>query len=81
MFTQPEPTGQYAVGTIARELTDEQRDETLSAEEGGKRKLMVNVWYPADPDQTEGKPKEHYPQHWAKRSALYSDCRSSYSAM
>ncbi|MEK4007542.1 alpha/beta hydrolase family protein [Paenibacillus sp. FSL H3-0333] len=61
MFTQPEPTGQYAIGTIARELTDEQRDETLSAEEGGKRKLMVNVWYPADPDQTEGKPKEHYP--------------------
>lgn len=61
MFTQPEPTGQYAIGTIVRELTDEQRNETLNAEEDGKRKLMINVWYPADPDQTEGKPKEHYP--------------------
>lgn len=59
MFTLPEPTGHYAIGTTARELTDESRDETKGP--GGKRRLMVNVWYPADPAQTEGKPKEHYP--------------------
>lgn len=61
MFTLPEPTGHYAIGTIARELTDESRDESLGPEAGGKRRLMVNVWYPADPAQTAGKPKEHYP--------------------
>ncbi|MEK3877080.1 alpha/beta hydrolase family protein [Paenibacillus sp. FSL M7-0420] len=61
MFTLPEPTGSYAIGTIARELTDEKREETLTPQAGDKRKLMVNVWYPADPGQTEGKPKEHYP--------------------
>lgn len=59
MFTLPQPTGHYAIGTVARELTDESRDETKAP--GGKRKLMLNVWYPADPAQTAGKPKEHYP--------------------
>ncbi|WP_340022964.1 prolyl oligopeptidase family serine peptidase [Paenibacillus sp. FSL K6-1096] len=59
VFTLPEPTGHYAIGTVARELTDENHDETKGP--GGKRKLMINVWYPADPAQTLGKPKEHYP--------------------
>ncbi|MFD1907432.1 hypothetical protein ACFSQ7_31035 [Paenibacillus rhizoplanae] len=57
MFTLPEPTGHYAIGTIARELTDENRDETLSPQEGDKRKLMINVWYPVAPELAEGKPK------------------------
>ncbi|WP_339224426.1 lipase [Paenibacillus sp. FSL H8-0332] len=61
MFTLPEPTGHYAIGTIARELTDENRDETLSPQEGDKRKLMINVWYPVAPELAEGKPKGHYP--------------------
>lgn len=61
VFSLPEPTGSYAIGTIVRELTDESREETLSADAGDKRKLMVNVWYPVDPDEAEGKTKEHYP--------------------
>lgn len=61
VFTLPEPTGNYAIGTIARQLTDESRDETLSAEDGDKRKLMVNVWYPVDPEDAQGLKKEHYP--------------------
>jgi predicted dienelactone hydrolase len=61
VFTMPEPSGKYAIGTVSRQLTDESRTETLGDQPGGKRELMVNVWYPVDPDQANGKPKEHYP--------------------
>ncbi|MNC09489.1 hypothetical protein D3C76_188270 [compost metagenome] len=43
VFTMPEPTGSYAVGTFSRQLTDESRKETLSADPNDKRELMVNV--------------------------------------
>ncbi|MNB80685.1 isoform II [compost metagenome] len=61
VFTMPGPTGSYATGTIARELTDEAREETLSVETGDKRRLMVNIWYPVDQREAAGKNKEHYP--------------------
>ncbi|WP_235439891.1 alpha/beta hydrolase family protein [Paenibacillus sp. DMB20] len=61
VFDMPEPTGSYAIGTISRQLTDESRDETLSADPADKRELMVNVWYPVDQDKAEGKKREHYP--------------------
>ncbi|TKH44914.1 hypothetical protein C1I60_08790 [Paenibacillus terrae] len=60
-FTLPEPTGKYAIGTISQHLTDQNRDETLSAAPGDKRELMINVWYPVDPDVAKQKPKEPYP--------------------
>ncbi|OBZ15712.1 lipase [Bacillus sp. FJAT-27264] len=61
VFTMPEPSGKYAIGTVSRQLTDESRTETLGDQPGSKRELMVNVWYPVDPDQAKGKPKAHYP--------------------
>ncbi|MCR8656545.1 alpha/beta hydrolase family protein [Paenibacillus endoradicis] len=57
----PEPTGTYAIGTLSWQLTDEEREETLNPESGGKREMLVNVWYPADPDQVKGKSRESYP--------------------
>jgi predicted dienelactone hydrolase len=41
------PTGPYQVGTSIFEWVDESRDETLAGAPVGKRRLMVQVWYPA----------------------------------
>jgi len=43
----PEPTGPYAIGTTSFYWVDESRSETLSPVPGGKREIMVQVWYPA----------------------------------
>ncbi len=61
IFTMPEPTGSYAIGTIYAHLIDESRDETLSGDLNNKRELMINVWYPVDQDEVKGKEVEHYP--------------------
>ncbi|WP_019913403.1 alpha/beta hydrolase family protein [Paenibacillus sp. HW567] len=70
VFTMPEPTGSYAIGTFSRQLTDESREETLSADPGDKRELMVNVWYPVDPKTAEGRAKEHYPSELGEAISL-----------
>ena len=41
------PTGPYQVGTSIFEWVDETRDETLAGTPMGKRRIMVQVWYPA----------------------------------
>ena len=46
----PEPSGPFAVGTVAMYLVDEDRAEIYGPEPGGPRELMVQVWYPAEPD-------------------------------
>ncbi|MFK4475104.1 putative dienelactone hydrolase [Paenibacillus sp. RC73] len=69
-FSLPEPTGKYAIGTISQHLTDQSRDETLSAVPGDKRELMVNVWYPVDPDVAKQKPKEPYPAELGEAISL-----------
>lgn len=70
VFTVPEPTGSYAIGTIVQHLTDESREETLSADPTDKRELMVNVWYPVDPEEAEGKKVEHYPSELGEAISL-----------
>jgi predicted dienelactone hydrolase len=47
VFSLPEPTGPYAVGTFDYSMTDESRKERYAPER--KRELYVEVWYPADP--------------------------------
>lgn len=69
-FSLPEPTGKYAIGTISQHLTDQSRDETLSAAPGDKRELMVNVWYPVDPDVAKQMPKEPYPAELGEAISL-----------
>ncbi|WP_238354031.1 alpha/beta hydrolase [Paenibacillus sp. 23TSA30-6] len=51
-------------------MTDQSRDETLSATPGDKRELMINVWYPVDPDVAKQKPKEPYPAELGEAISL-----------
>ncbi len=43
----PAPTGAYPVGTFARMLVDDSRQEIYSGVAGQPRALMIQVWYPA----------------------------------
>jgi len=46
--TLQNPTGPYSVGTTSFEWVDENRIETLSPDSVENRKIMVQVWYPAE---------------------------------
>ena len=46
----PEPTGPYSVGVTSFEWVDDTRLETLAPETSENRKIMVQVWYPAEID-------------------------------
>jgi predicted dienelactone hydrolase len=48
VFRLPVPTGPYQIGVSQWFLTDESREETLSANPGGRRELNIYAWYPAD---------------------------------
>ncbi|MBE9913999.1 dienelactone hydrolase [Paenibacillus donghaensis] len=54
VFQLPEPTGSLKVGTQTFHFVDEGRKEIFGDTPGGKRELMVQVWYPAQ--NTKGKP-------------------------
>ncbi|MBU5354443.1 lipase [Paenibacillus barcinonensis] len=69
-FTMPEPTGQFAIGTFSQQLVDESREETLSPENGDKRELMINVWYPVDPEAAKGIKPESYPAELGEAISL-----------
>jgi predicted dienelactone hydrolase len=43
----PAPTGPAKIGTIELHLVDQNRDDASAP--GGKRELMVSIWYPARP--------------------------------
>jgi predicted dienelactone hydrolase len=43
------PTGPYQVGSITVMLVDESREELYSGVAGQPRRLMVQIWYPAEP--------------------------------
>jgi dienelactone hydrolase len=49
MFRLPNPTGPHAVGTRILFMADAERDAWGGREPGGRRELMVQVWYPAEP--------------------------------
>jgi predicted dienelactone hydrolase len=46
----PTPDGPHAVGTTTLVLRDAGRTEQYGPEPGGPRELVMQVWYPADPD-------------------------------
>ncbi|MFW9933865.1 MAG: alpha/beta hydrolase family protein [Candidatus Thorarchaeota archaeon] len=48
VFTLPNPTGVYTVGTATFELTDDGREEVFTALSGDHRRILVQAWYPAD---------------------------------
>ncbi|WP_379160631.1 alpha/beta hydrolase family protein [Paenibacillus sp. sgz5001063] len=47
VFTLPEPTGEFKVGTQTFHFVDTHRKEIFDAAREGNRELMVQVWYPA----------------------------------
>lgn len=49
MFSLPEPTGPYPVGTSILYLKDSTRIEDAVPAAGSARELMVQLWYPAQP--------------------------------
>ncbi|MFC5861899.1 alpha/beta hydrolase family protein [Acidicapsa dinghuensis] len=57
VFQLPDPTGKYAVGTTTLELTDPSRVEDAGSQAGTKRRVVVQLWYPANPS---GKPVARY---------------------
>lgn len=46
----PLPSGPEAIGTVSFEVVDSEREEIYGRIPGGPRRLMVQVWYPAIPD-------------------------------
>ncbi|RUT35890.1 Platelet-activating factor acetylhydrolase plasma/intracellular isoform II [Paenibacillus zeisoli] len=49
----PKPEGPYTVGTRTFHFTDSSRDEIFTSNQGDKRELMVQIWYPSDQQQGE----------------------------
>lgn len=51
VFQLPKPSGAYQVGAFSRLLTDKERDEVYTEDSEDKRKLLVQVWYPAQVEE------------------------------
>lgn len=50
VFHFPKPTGPYAIGTLTYHWVDMSRPEFFTPDPNDHRELMVQVWYPAQPD-------------------------------
>ncbi|MGG2111244.1 carboxylic ester hydrolase [Lysinibacillus pakistanensis] len=53
MFSFPEPTGPYKIGTTSLHLVDEKRLEEYTKEPDDHRELMIQIWYPAEVNKNE----------------------------
>jgi hypothetical protein len=49
-YAFPPPSGPYGIGTVAYHWVDTARPDALAADATAPRELMVQLWYPADPD-------------------------------
>jgi predicted dienelactone hydrolase len=47
----PLPSGPQAIGTVTFDLVDPEREATYGPAPGGPRRLRVQVWYPAEPEE------------------------------
>lgn len=63
--TLPEPSGPNAVGRVAYDWVDQSRDDPFAANKGTKREILVWIWYPASPGNTE-QAAPYFPPEWAK---------------
>jgi hypothetical protein len=54
MIRAQDPKGQYEVGTTRFVWTDSSRADPTLPTPGGLRQLLVQVWYPTDPEQRRG---------------------------
>lgn len=48
VFTFAEPQGPYKVGTTTMMLEDERREEAATEDRTDRRRLMIQIWYPAE---------------------------------
>ena len=66
IFTMPEPTGRYGIGTFEDHLIDQQRSETkrgtLPIENPKRREVPITVWYPTFANHVERLEPEYYPR-------------------
>lgn len=58
VFSFREPTGPYAIGTVAQHWIDTDRDELFTTDPDDHRELMAQIWYPAEPQPA--KPRAPY---------------------
>ena len=58
IFSLPEPTGEYAVGTESRYVQTD-RDEIITEDPDDKRELMYKIWYPSTANVS-GKERDAY---------------------
>jgi predicted dienelactone hydrolase len=59
----PVPSGPETIGTITVEIVDTEREETYGPNPAGPRRLMVQVWYPAQ--SVEGVEPTLWNEDWA----------------
>jgi|GEM_PF-3246964 len=55
-FELPKPIGKFAIGRSLYYWTDESRPETITDDPADKRRLFVQLWYPARPGRGETAP-------------------------
>jgi predicted dienelactone hydrolase len=47
-FHLPNPSGEYSIGTVTFELTDDTRNETFTEPPNDHRRILIKAWYPSD---------------------------------
>ena len=52
VFDFPAPAGSFAIGTVTYHWVDTTRREAFVSDSPGRRELMVQVWYPAETDES-----------------------------
>jgi len=78
IFSLPEPSGPYGVGTFEYSMTDDSRKERYSPTRN--RELYVEVWYPADKGASGGFPvrtlfQELYEGDYTRQSFMFGYLR------
>ena len=48
VFLLPQPSGEYSIGTVTFELTDDNRNETFTEPPNDHRRILIKAWYPSD---------------------------------
>jgi len=48
VFQLPSPSGEFAIGTVSFELTDNSRNETFTEIPNDHRRILLRAWYPTD---------------------------------
>ncbi len=83
VFSFVKPQGPYPVGTTTMMLEDPSREEPTTADPADRRKLMIQIWYPAQAGTGTGlKPptSSTCPKYWtacARRSPFPRSCWAS----